>query len=272
MIRPLRPSDTRSVQRALMQAPLVNLFLLHCLEVDGLERAVWSGRWLGKQLVAVAYLVPGRLCVPWASEPEHAQPLGAWLRNRYPPCLMVGPRATCDALWRAWASDTRPAVWYDQHLYVIHRVSDTLDEATIRLAEPSDCETVAEHSAAYASEDLGKYAPDSDPKGLQQVVMDRIHEGRTYVIEHGGELVFHVHVGAHTSHGCMVGGTYVPPKHRGRGFATQGMRQVVRRLLRRWPAVALHVNEANPPAVKVYQNVGFSSHAAYRLAMPTPNS
>jgi len=271
MIRQLAPRDAPAVRDVLSKAPLVNLFLLHCLEADGLERSVWCGRWLGKDLVALAYLVPGRLFVPWASSSDHAAPLGEWFRKRYVPCLMVGPRGPCDAIWRSWTQNAHPAVWYDQRLYMIDRIDDLARVDCFRLARDDDWPTLAEHSAAYASEDLGEHAPDSDPEALTHVVRERIKDRRTYVMERDGQLVFHVHVGANGSHGCMVGGTYVPPKWRRQGVATQGMRQVTRALLQRWPTVTLHVNEANTGAVRVYQNTGFTSHAAYRLAMPAPS-
>jgi predicted GNAT family acetyltransferase len=48
------------------------------------------------------------------------------------------------------------------------------------------------------------------------------------------------------------------------------MEELCRRLLRRHGVVTLHVNEANLPAVRVYENAGFERQASFRL-ITVPN-
>ena len=212
--------------------------------------------------------MPGRLFVPWAHTASDARPLGEWLRGQYAPCMMVGPRAPCDALWEAWTRRAEPSNWYDQRLYTMSRLRSPERVQGFRVAQDKDWKTIAEQSAAYALEDLGEHAPDSDASQIGHVVRERIRDGRTFVLTRDNDVVFHVHVGARGAHGCMVGGTYVPPKWRGQGIASAGMRATCATLLQRWPTVTLHVNEANLPAVRLYETVGFQPHAAFRLATP----
>lgn len=113
-------------------------------------------------------------------------------------------------------------------------------------------------------EDLGR-SPLSDPEAHEAAVRERIRNGKTWVIERDGRIVFQINVGTATALGCQVGGTWVPRDLRGAGLATAGMRELCRRLLKRHPYVSLHVNEANTPAVRVYENAGFVRSAPYRL-------
>jgi hypothetical protein len=78
--------------------------------------------------------------------------------------------------------------------------------------------------------------------------------------------LFTINVGTRSHLGCQIGGTYVPLAHRGKGLATAATAAVVRDLLKRHPRVTLHVNEANQPAVRVYEKIGFERSVPYRLA------
>ena len=60
-------------------------------------------------------------------------------------------------------------------------------------------------------------------------------------------------------------GTWVPPGFRGHGYATEGVRALCQRLLDDHPVITLHVNEANHPAVRVYEKVGFVRTSPFRL-------
>ena len=80
--------------------------------------------------------------------------------------------------------------------------------------------------------------------------------------------MFQVNVGATHARGCQVGGTWVPRADRGRGLASAGVAATCRWLLARYPRVTLHVNEANGPAVRVYEKAGFRRDAAFRLIIP----
>ena len=114
-------------------------------------------------------------------------------------------------------------------------------------------------------EDLGRNPALTDPAAHQAVVIERIRSGRTWVLVREDEIVFQINVGTRGPAGCQVGGTYVPPPHRGKGYATLGMSELCRRLVPAHRRVTLHVNEANTPAVALYERTGFRRAHALRL-------
>ena len=116
-------------------------------------------------------------------------------------------------------------------------------------------------------EDLGIDPRVIEPEEHRKKVKERLTHGRTWVIERGGEYVFMVNVGTQSPMGAQIGGTWVPPENRGAGLATAGVAGVCRHLLNDHPRVTLHVNEANRPAVRCYERVGFRAADPFRLAV-----
>ena len=180
---------------------------------------------------------------------------------------MVGPRADCDALWSAWSGSRAWIRRYDQRLYVRRSLaSDTGDAPPgFRRAIERDIDRIADQAAAMEIEDLGVDPRADGLAAHRAAVQERVRSGRTWVIEAQGEIVFQVHAGTLSERGCQLGGTYVPPSQRGRGWGRAGMRAVSAQLLRRCPLVTLHVNESNRPAVRAYEASGFIADAPMRL-------
>ncbi len=256
----------RPIEAMLMAAVDVNLFLLGFVRSQPMDRAYWCGAVEGDAVRGLALVVPERLVVPFCPDPDDATAIGAHLRERFEPTLLVGPRVAGDALWRAWAADrVKPERWYDQRLYVATRSEGPPVEG-FRPARMSEWREVARASGRMEYEDLGRDPYLLTPTLHERVVRERLRNGRTFVIERGGALLFQINVGTAIPEGAQVGGTWVPPALRGQGLATEGMRAICAHLLGQHPRVTLHVNEANKPAVRVYERVGFVRDAPFRLA------
>ncbi len=265
MIRRLTNDDEQAAEALLERDPTVNLFLLGFLAVHPLDRAWWYGVFRGGALRGVVMVLPGRLSVPWIPSRDDAVALGHHLGQLHGPCMLVGPREACDGLWETWATGVVPIRHYDQRLYVLDKAPDVGLIQGFRRADYNDWKAVAEYAAEMEEEDLGTNPAVEDLQLHEKVVQERVKAGRTWVIERGGEIVFQVNVGTTTAWGCQIGGTFVPPKHRGAGLATLGVAALMDRLMARQPLVTLHVNEANHPAVRVYEKVGFARAAPFRL-------
>ncbi len=259
-----------ALEQHLLQAVDPNLFLLGILREYNLDRLYWYGVLEEGQVRAAVLALPPKLVVPSEGEPVLFAALGQHLRKRFQPMMLIGPRSPSDALWRTWAGRTPPVRWYDQRLYVC-RQTPPGPVPPIRRALVSEQRTLSEHSAHMEWEDLGVDPSVEDPAAHARSVRARIERGATWVMERDGRIVFHINVGTDIPLGVQVGGTYVPPELRGQGLATQGMRALLQALLRHRPVVSLHVNEANTAAVRVYEKVGFSVDAPYRLATVTAN-
>ena len=128
-------------------------------------------------------------------------------------------------------------------------------------------EHILSMSAEMMLEDLGKDPRNPNPQQYQEVIHRRITEGRSFVGMMNNQIVFLLDLGTNCKRGCQIGGTYVPPQHRGKGIATLGMRFWTSRLIQKYGLVTLHVNEANQAAVRYYKTVGFTPSSAYRLAI-----
>lgn len=259
------------VARLIAEDPLQNLFLQGFLDAATLSRGFWYGVERRGELTAIAVLVADRLCVPWAPSPVDARAIGSRFRQEQRPCMLVGPRLACDALWSAWGDGrVQPERLYDQRLYTCDRADAGPRPAGFRPADASEWRVVARYSSDMEREDLGREPYALDPDAHEQVIRDRIRQGKTWVIDEDGEIVFLINVGTTTSAGAQVGGTFVPPPHRGRGLAQAGMRALLDVLLVRVPVVTLHVNEANTAAVRVYEATGFIRGAPFRLITVPP--
>jgi RimJ/RimL family protein N-acetyltransferase len=264
-VRRLGAEDEPALRALLDASPVVNLFLRAWLDAHPVDRGYWYGT---ADLGAAVMVVPGRVTVPFAPDDGAAAQLGGHLRAQHSPTLLVGPRAACDGLWAGWANGWSPRRRHDQRLYVHDgRPPEGDDPPGLRLAALADAPAVAHESGRMEREDTG-VDPTRDLAGHLEAVRERIRTGRTFVIEERPGLVFQVHVGTLHPDGAQLGGTWVPPRARGRGLATAGVGAVVRRLRAIAPRVTLHVHEANAPAVRVYEKVGFRRDAPYRLIVP----
>lgn len=227
--------------------------------------AHWYGLVSGDDVVGAVLIVPGRLCVPFAPDPDDARALGAHLRREHRACMMVGPREASDALWSTWAFDASVDRWYDQRLYVCDRALPSPGMPEFRQATVDDLDVLVPQSAKMEEEDVGRRPYDEDPAGYTAMIRRRVEAGQTWVTDHGGRIVFQINVGTATTWGAQVGGTYVPPDQRGKGLAAQGMTELAKRLIPLHSRLTLHVHEANTPAVRTYERTGYRPHAAFRL-------
>lgn len=268
MIIQLGRAHEAALRPFLASDPVVNLFLLGFLDAHGMAGALWYAR-VRPELDACALVVPGRLVVPFATDPAGAAAIGKHLRGRFPASMVIGPREASDALWTAWThGDVDPVAFYDQRLYRSDAPTSGPVPEGLRRATLGDAAVLSEYAADMEREDLGRDPRDTDPEAHREAVRGRILRGSTWVVEDGDSLCFTVNVGTASARGSQVGGTYVPPHRRGEGWATRGMRGVVRRLLSEYPYVTLHVNERNTPAVRAYERAGFHPVAPFRLIAP----
>lgn len=259
-------SDHEAAMEELLLTDIpVNIFLLAMLEGWAVEQLPWFGALDGDTVRALLLVLPGHIAVPFAPNPEDAAALSALAPPFRPNTLIIGPREASDALMSAWAPNAPIGRALQQRLYTATALEPQDECPGLRVARPSDEEALHHNAIRMEIEDLGFDPSAHNPEGFRLSIQRRIYEGRTWVVERDGVLVFHIHVGAQTAWGVQIGGTYVPPSHRGQGIARAATADLTQRLLRLTPLVTLHVNEANLPAVRVYERVGFHRAAPFRL-------
>lgn len=265
LARRLGRDHEEALRELLERSPVVNLFLMSLADASPIERSWWYGIVDGDFVRAAIAVVPQRVAVPWAEDDAHAAALGALLRELHRPCMLVGPRAACDAIWATWAGNAPTKRSYNQRLYVLDRAPQDPGFTGLRCARAAEWRTIAKNAAAMEVEDLGVDPSATDMALHERVVRERIDAGRTWVIHDHDEIVFQINVGTDSKRVCQVGGTYIPPKFRGQGLASRAMAALGRLLLVDHQVVTLHVNEANLPAVRCYERAGFRPDVPFRL-------
>lgn len=268
-VTPLEPTQGPALERLLTgPAHLFPRGVLHTAGLEYREAVAWRGAHRGSRLTA-ALMQLGPTAQGWTvavpiGAPDGCEALGAAARGRGVARYVLGERAAVDALWRG-LGDPPTSLWSAHRAYLCTAPRPG-PRLALRRGGAREVAALARMAAAMESEDLGQ-TPE-DPAVLTDDVRRKVREGRIWVGEVSGQRVFKVDVGLSYEAGALVGGTFVPPEHRGRGYAAAGMRALAEILLREVPCVALHVSEANLPAVRSYVAAGFAPDAAFRLALP----
>lgn len=272
------PERAGELAELFAKSPDETLFHLSVLEERGVSSRPGEGAfsfvgWPERgPLRAAAFLAGGWFISPFAPDPRDAGEMGAALAGKLYVRRAIGERAATDALWNALAPGHMDTVLrHDQQLMMVTpETAAAFDLPGLRPAEASEEELVHEAAALMQTEELGIDPRRDEPGAFRSQVQDRLRSGRTWVLVRDGEIRFKADVALRSKRGAQIGGVWVPPGHRGRGLATRGMAELVRRLLATCAIVTLHVHERNVPAVRAYRSAGFRDLLAFRLLRGQP--
>lgn len=157
---------------------------------------------------------------------------------------------------RSW--HPQPAIVREsQPLYLL--AADTLapiPDVDVRRAVVEEAELVAEQSAEMILGELG-YDPRSGRASFVGSVRRAIAAGSWWVWIVDGTLRFQCNVGPRSAATAQLQGVWTPPAERGRGYATQALAAIARRLLQREATLNLYVNDFNADAIALYERLGF---------------
>lgn len=129
-------------------------------------------------------------------------------------------------------------------------------DGKLRLATPDDFEIVRDYLRAFILECIPKELP-TEPK-LAQMVKEKI-EQKTYSLWIvNGEAVAQAGTTRRTRNGISIAAVYTPPRHRGKGYASNMMAALSQQLLDEGRLFcALYTDIANPTSNKIYESVGY---------------
>ena len=134
----------------------------------------------------------------------------------------------------------------------------------LREATPADLELLVPVCAAAHEEEIGLDPLRRDPDGFRWRTQAQIGEGRSWLWEEGGTILFKAEASAWTPSAVQLQQVWVDPAVRGRGYGKRGMRDLCRVLLARTPVVCLFVRAENTPAIRVYEAIGMRRTITYR--------
>jgi uncharacterized protein len=179
--------------------------------------------------------------------------------------MLIGEETAVTDLWRAAADrlprprDDRPA----QPVYALGKLpvpgETGLREATLR-----DLDLLVPACAAAHLEELGVDPLDRDPEGFRWRTRTQIEEGRSWVWEERGVILFKAEASAWTPQAVQLQQVWVEPDLRGKGNGKRGLADLCRLLLETTPAVCLFVRPENAPAIALYESIGMQRTITYR--------
>lgn len=253
--------------RLLRERPIHNVFLEHAVRSGALGAApACFGVGGSSALDAICLIGPLGSTALEARDPRLLAPLAEAARAGFRrPRHLVGPEDVTVPFFAAYAPHAPPVRWERREpVYVLRRTPPGADEHQISPARENELAQIVANSAAQHREDLDDDRFALDPSGFRQRHWWEIREQRWWVLRRADRIVFQVHVGPENADVVQIGGVFTPVEERNRGIATRGVAAIAARLLRRKPAVSLFCGEANAPARRAYERVGFEVAFFYR--------
>jgi uncharacterized protein len=179
--------------------------------------------------------------------------------------MIIGEERAVSALWAA-ARDDMKAPREDrpgQPVYVLDEPPEPGDTG-LRDATPDDFELLLPACAQAHEVELGIDPLRRDPDGFRWRTRAQIDDGRSWVWEENGTILFKAEASAWTPAAVQIAQVWVDPQVRNRGYGKRGMRDLCRRLLEVVPVVTLFVRRENAAAIRVYDAIGMRQTITYR--------
>ena len=207
---------------------------------------------------AGANLVPsGRGCDAFA---------GAAARSRTR--MIIGEQGAVSELWEAAAPnlprprEDRP----EQPVYVLDESPESRGSG-LRPSVPADLDLLVPACAAAHEEEVGIDPMRRDPDGFRWRTRVQIEEGRSWLWEEDGVILFKAEASAWTPSAVQLQQVWTDPSARGRGYASRALADLCRALLERTPAVCLFVRPENEVAIRLYERIGMRHALDYRSVL-----
>jgi hypothetical protein len=254
-VRTIDPS-VRQVLDFCAEDPVERVFL-EDIARRGLGRftAVEKGRRLVALCHVGANIVPaGEGCAAFAGVTAGARAL-----------MVIGEEGAVTELWDA-AAPRMPRPREDRPGQPVYEIREPPEpgETGLRAATAHDFDRVLPACAAAHLEEIGVDPLQRDAEGFRWRTRAQIDEGRSWLWEEDGVILFKAEASAWTPHAVQLQQVWVDPDARGRGYARRGMRDLIRLLLERVPVVCLFVRPENERALRLYEAIGMQRTISYR--------
>jgi GNAT superfamily N-acetyltransferase len=179
--------------------------------------------------------------------------------------MIIGDERAVDELW-AELAPSMPRPRDDRPGQPVYCLSDPPEpgDTGLRPAAESDFALLLPACAAAHEEEIGVDPMARDPDGFRWRTRSQIEEGRSWLWEEDGTILFKAEASAWTPSAVQVQQVWVDPPARNKGHAQRGMRDLCRLLLERVPTVCLFVRPENAAAIRVYEAIGMERCGTYR--------
>lgn len=269
-VRVLENEDREAVLEFLARDLVASMHITSNVERYGLEDAggLYQGVFLGAEgedggLAGVAQLVNQGSVLVASRDPDALEELGVHAAMRgYHPVRLLGREESVDAFRAAYAEERALPVRERRPALLLSLAPGDLRPFPLdgfRLADPGDTDLLVEWKTAFRVDAMGDRPEWVDAAVMRRAVEMALAEGRQYILEEGGRPVAITTLSALTETAAQLGGVYVPPEFRGKGYATRLVAGVCRDQLDALgrDQVVLSVDAGSAAARRVYEKIGF---------------
>jgi ribosomal protein S18 acetylase RimI-like enzyme len=182
--------------------------------------------------------------------------------------MIIGEERAVGAVWSAAAGrlpdprEDRPG----QPVYAIREPPEP-GQSGLRSATLDDLDVLVPACAAAHELELGIDPLGRDPEAFRWRTASQIEDGRSWLWLEDGVVLFKAEASAWTPQAVQIAQVWTDPEARRHGYATRGLRDLCRRLLRSTPVVTLFVRAENLPAIRLYDKVGMQKVLEYRSVL-----
>ena len=252
--------------------PSLEQILEYCAE-DPVERVFledvarrglgrFSGIESGDRLVALCH--SGANVVPSGAGCGGFAPVAERARAR----MLIGEERAVSDLWEA-ARKRLPAAREDRPGQPVYELSVAPEpgDSGLRPAALSDLDLLVPACALAHEGELGVDPLLRDPDGFRWRTRAQIEEGRSWLWQDDGVILFKAEASAWTPSAVQLQQVWTDPTARGLGYASRGLRDLIRLLLAQVATVCLFVRADNVAAIKLYDRVGMRHVLDYRSVL-----
>jgi predicted GNAT family acetyltransferase len=182
--------------------------------------------------------------------------------------MLIGEQRAVSDLWEA-ARRRLSAAREDRPGQPVYSISAPPEPGAsgLRTAALSDLELLVPACALAHEGELGIDPLRRDADGFRWRTRAQIDEGRSWLWEEDGVILFKAEASAWTPQAVQLQQVWTDPQARGVGNAGRGLRDLIRLLLERVPTVCLFVRADNQAAIALYDSVGMSHVLDYRSVL-----
>jgi hypothetical protein len=216
-----------------------------------------AGALLGLCHLGTNIVPSGRSCAAFAG-----------LATKAEPRMLIGEERAVTELWEAarrrlgTPRGDRPG----QPVFEI-RTPPEPGQTGLRKATPADLDLLVPACAAAHQLELGIDPLQRDANGFRWRTRAQIEEGRSWLWEEEGTILFKAEASAWTPAAVQLQQVWTDPAVRRRGYASRGLRDLVRLLLGEVSIVCLFVRTDNPAAIGLYEAIGMRKALHYRSVL-----